>query len=346
MASKCEFICGNAYHVLPKLKANPVDAIFLSPPWGGPEYLNADSYDLSIFVDIVNIAKKITNNVAILVPRNIDTQQAVQLFGRCEVEANYIGDSRKISPKTVTIYFGDLVDNVTTEEADSTWVELWEENYTGTSIGKSNEDEKGQPEIEADGDTEKPKHAAVVAPENGGAGERAIGDEDELKSRPGNGPASKDGIEEATADEDKDGPSAGNVLKSTEAEEGSIVLNPNNEKKEDGDIGNAPELKANGIQEGDNDIILNSSKAEDLHRKERGISITIENEGESKASDGKRNVASLSQVEEEGENGERNELGDAGAIKEDGRGREGNSAKDVNRKGDVVNSFPSTQIIN
>ncbi len=97
-----EFINGNAYQILPSLKV--VDAIFLSPPWGGPAYQEGP-FQLSVFSDIVNIARKVTPNVAILVPRNISHEDALETFGPCEIEKNFLGTALK----TVTIYFGGLI---------------------------------------------------------------------------------------------------------------------------------------------------------------------------------------------------------------------------------------------
>lgn len=144
-----DWIHGNAFHILPSLSSTAVDAVFLSPPWGGPEYLDAETYDLNLFKDIMKIAKKASPNIAILVPRNIQWQQAVELWGDCEVEFNYLCDKLK----TVTIYFGELVRQRTTMESGPSTVELyeddWEEqeeydgnhqgagNYAGTENGNS-----------------------------------------------------------------------------------------------------------------------------------------------------------------------------------------------------------------
>ena len=44
---RIEFILGDALEVVPKLKA---DIIFLSPPWGGPEYLNNMEFDIETMI--------------------------------------------------------------------------------------------------------------------------------------------------------------------------------------------------------------------------------------------------------------------------------------------------------
>lgn len=43
VADRIEFIQGDYLALAPSLKA---DVVFLSPPWGGPEYLEADVFDL------------------------------------------------------------------------------------------------------------------------------------------------------------------------------------------------------------------------------------------------------------------------------------------------------------
>ena len=45
VADRIEFILGNYLDLAPKLVA---DVVFLSPPWGGPEYLSTEIYDLNV----------------------------------------------------------------------------------------------------------------------------------------------------------------------------------------------------------------------------------------------------------------------------------------------------------
>lgn len=40
---RIEFITGDFMEIAPHLKA---DVVFLSPPWGGPQYLTTDVFDL------------------------------------------------------------------------------------------------------------------------------------------------------------------------------------------------------------------------------------------------------------------------------------------------------------
>jgi len=110
--SKIEFIVGDFFKVVPHLVA---DAMFLSPPWGGPEYLRKKTYDLqqmgnSMDIDgfnVFSIAQKVTPNIAFFVPRNTPVDQLSSLGGgRVKVEKNMM--NHKI--KTMTAYYGDFVD--------------------------------------------------------------------------------------------------------------------------------------------------------------------------------------------------------------------------------------------
>lgn len=86
------------------------DVIFLSPPWGGPEYLNEQVFDIKKMgpkldgIKIFKEAEKITPNIAYFLPRNIEPSQLLELSNDCELEGNYINGKLK----TVTAYFGEL----------------------------------------------------------------------------------------------------------------------------------------------------------------------------------------------------------------------------------------------
>uniref|UniRef100_A0A8C6YCQ3 Trimethylguanosine synthase n=1 Tax=Naja naja TaxID=35670 RepID=A0A8C6YCQ3_NAJNA len=88
VADQIEFICGDFMKLASSLKA---DVVFLSPPWGGPEY-----------------AAKITNNIVYFLPRNADVDQVASLAGpggKVEIEQNFLNNRLK----TITAYFGDLI---------------------------------------------------------------------------------------------------------------------------------------------------------------------------------------------------------------------------------------------
>ena len=46
---RIEFIVGDYLQVAPQLKA---DVVFLSPPWGGPDYLEAHVFDLETMISL------------------------------------------------------------------------------------------------------------------------------------------------------------------------------------------------------------------------------------------------------------------------------------------------------
>ena len=68
--------------MLPSLKA---DVVFLSPPWGGPEYLAQDTFDLKDCggcvdgYEVFKTAKTVTDNIAYFVPRNTNVDQLASL---------------------------------------------------------------------------------------------------------------------------------------------------------------------------------------------------------------------------------------------------------------------------
>lgn len=79
VGDRIEFVVGDFLKLAPSLKA---DVVFLSPPWGGPQYLNVDAYDIETMMQpaggtqLYNVSKGITQNIAYYVPRNINTDQA------------------------------------------------------------------------------------------------------------------------------------------------------------------------------------------------------------------------------------------------------------------------------
>lgn len=78
VADKIEFIIGDFFKVSSMLKADVIDVIFMSPPWGGPEYVVNNSFslesmckDLSAYggFSIFNIVKKLSSNIALHIPK-------------------------------------------------------------------------------------------------------------------------------------------------------------------------------------------------------------------------------------------------------------------------------------
>lgn len=108
---KMEFVQADAYDMMGVLKKTGhgfIEGIFMSPPWGGPEYggkSRKDAFDLSAFKEAILGALSITPNVAVMVPRTVDERQVFELFGECEVERNFLAGTLKAK----TLYFGSLM---------------------------------------------------------------------------------------------------------------------------------------------------------------------------------------------------------------------------------------------
>ncbi|XP_027189744.1 uncharacterized protein [Cicer arietinum] len=79
---KIDFIMGDFFHLAPKLKA---DTVFLSPPWGGPDYAKVATYDMKTMLrphdghTLFNVAKEIASKVVMFLPRNIDFNQLAEI---------------------------------------------------------------------------------------------------------------------------------------------------------------------------------------------------------------------------------------------------------------------------
>ncbi|KAF9231298.1 RNA cap guanine-N2 methyltransferase-domain-containing protein [Melanogaster broomeanus] len=148
VADRIEFILAdyisfaNAYLSRPAEK-RPIDAVFLSPPWGGPAYISQNShhdaqrvsdqsdvplehpeFSLSSIkpihgVDLFHVTRKITKNVAYFLPRNTGLDEISALLPdsssslsnqdsteMVEVEEQWMGTKLK----ALTCYFGGLAD--------------------------------------------------------------------------------------------------------------------------------------------------------------------------------------------------------------------------------------------
>ena len=111
---RIEFIVGDYMQLIPHLKA---DVVFLSPPWGGPNYTNAEVFDVKTMITLDGIrvykeTKTITENIAYFMPRNVDVEQLSSLAGpggKMEIEQNFV--NKKL--KTITAYYGELVEDAT-----------------------------------------------------------------------------------------------------------------------------------------------------------------------------------------------------------------------------------------
>ncbi|XP_063707011.1 trimethylguanosine synthase [Culicoides brevitarsis] len=113
VADKIEFIIGDFLTLASSLKA---DNVFLSPPWGGPQYMKDEIYDVEKSLipvpgsELLEKAKSISKNIAIFLPRNSNTQQLALYAGpgnSVEIEQNFL-DRKLIA---LTAYYGDLINN-------------------------------------------------------------------------------------------------------------------------------------------------------------------------------------------------------------------------------------------
>ncbi|XP_058725156.1 uncharacterized protein LOC131596510 isoform X3 [Vicia villosa] len=105
-----DFIIGDFFLLAPKLKA---DTVFLSPPWGGPDYAKVLTYDMKTMLrprdgyTLFNAAKKIASRVVMFLPKNVDFNQLAELsLSACppwslEVEKVHLNGKLK----AVTAYF-------------------------------------------------------------------------------------------------------------------------------------------------------------------------------------------------------------------------------------------------
>lgn len=138
VADRIEFIVGDYFDIIKGLRP---DVIFLSPPWGGPEYLNSPVFHLSDMggmdgVEIYRVAQARTDNIAYFVPRNTDTAELAQLAGedgRVEVEQNLLN----WKTKTITAYYGNLIFDAEEEKEVKEGVN----DETASDVTESDEEE-------------------------------------------------------------------------------------------------------------------------------------------------------------------------------------------------------------
>lgn len=98
-------------------EVGPVDAVFLSPPWGGPDYQEAAVFSM---LDMVNpplgptleLCAKLTRTVFLYMPRNIDPTELLELLNylpnfprRAEIQLYYFGNK----VKTIGVIIGQAV---------------------------------------------------------------------------------------------------------------------------------------------------------------------------------------------------------------------------------------------
>ncbi|XP_073134532.1 uncharacterized protein [Henckelia pumila] len=107
---KIDFIRGDSFSLAPKLKA---DTVFMSPPWGGPDYTRVKKFDINTMLKpkdgkfLFDVGKGIAPKIVMFLPRNVDINQLAELSltatppWSLEVEKNFLNDRLK----AVTAYF-------------------------------------------------------------------------------------------------------------------------------------------------------------------------------------------------------------------------------------------------
>ncbi len=110
-----EFIQGDFYEVAPTLEAN---AVFLSPPWGGPAYAYIPVFDINVMdgFKIFEAALNISPNIAYYLPRHTDDAQLAELStlsdSAVEKESCYLNNKFKaitgtdLSSRPLLAFFG------------------------------------------------------------------------------------------------------------------------------------------------------------------------------------------------------------------------------------------------
>lgn len=113
---QCDFILGDFCEVMKTL--GPIDAVFMSPPWGGMDYIDHEKYSLSMMTpngfDLIRQCRKhLTTNISMLLPRNVDKIELRDFIASLpdaemsfDLEENRVGNK----VKTITAYFGNLQD--------------------------------------------------------------------------------------------------------------------------------------------------------------------------------------------------------------------------------------------
>ncbi|XP_015693476.1 trimethylguanosine synthase-like [Oryza brachyantha] len=112
-----EFVVGDFFHLAPFLKA---DLVFLSPPWGGPSYSQAQVYTLDMLKPkdgyaTFQAAQEISPNIIMFLPRNVDISQVEQLSWLSSPLLDFVSEESYVGHKYfkgITAYFGGVAQEV------------------------------------------------------------------------------------------------------------------------------------------------------------------------------------------------------------------------------------------
>ncbi|XP_030470877.1 uncharacterized protein LOC115689049 isoform X1 [Syzygium oleosum] len=109
---RIDFVVGDFFQLAPSLKG---DIVYLSPPWGGPSYKMIRQFNLDLLkpkdgYSVFQAAQRITPNIIMFLPRNMDLNQVEELSWlsspplHVEIEENYVDGKFK----GITAYFNDV----------------------------------------------------------------------------------------------------------------------------------------------------------------------------------------------------------------------------------------------
>ncbi|CAM0913156.1 unnamed protein product [Alopecurus aequalis] len=106
-----EFVVGDFFRLAPSLKA---DLVFLSPPWGGPSYNQTPVYTLDMLkpkdgYTLFQAAQKISRNIIMFLPRNVDIIQVEELCWLSSPPLDFESEENYVQHrfKGITAYFGN-----------------------------------------------------------------------------------------------------------------------------------------------------------------------------------------------------------------------------------------------
>lgn len=111
VADKITFLQGSYFDLIKVVRA---DCVFLSPPWGGPEYVRCAVFDIKAMepygaVELLSAARAVTSNIVLYLPRQSSQVQIATLSPTPDVlELQYLNCSG--STKALCVYFGKLID--------------------------------------------------------------------------------------------------------------------------------------------------------------------------------------------------------------------------------------------
>ncbi|KAK9368385.1 RNA cap guanine-N2 methyltransferase-domain-containing protein [Lipomyces kononenkoae] len=124
VADKIEFIEGDFFELAPNIEATDgfitqADVVFLSPPWGGPQYFSYEVFDLNAMepydlTTIMNASRPISPHIAIYLPRNCNIEQlrdSIEEYADSDYDDNtvlisYLHVRRQC--KAICAYYGAL----------------------------------------------------------------------------------------------------------------------------------------------------------------------------------------------------------------------------------------------